>query len=71
VRVIFLTLSCARVRKRFGQKEKCVPSPFLKEPEQSGMRWVDRDKDTEEAKEEAEDFMAAMRRNLERQAAGR
>ena len=67
----FLTLSYTRVRKRFGQKEKCAPSPFLKEPDQSVMRWVDRDTDTEEAKEEAEDFMAAMRKNLERMQAAK
>jgi ATP-dependent DNA helicase Rep len=60
-----LTLSYARVRKRFGQKEKSAPSPFLKEPDQSVLRWVDRDKDSPEAKEEAEDYMAAMRRKLE------
>lgn len=66
----FLTLSYARVRQRFGQKEKSAPSPFLKEPEQSVMRWVDRDKESDAAKEEAEDFMAAMRKNLERMQAG-
>lgn len=60
-----LTLSYARVRKRFGQKEKSAPSPFLKEPDQSVLRWVDRDTDSAEAKEEAEDYMAAMRRKLE------
>ena len=60
-----LTLSYARVRQRFGQKEKSAPSPFLKEPDQSVMRWVNRDTDTEEAQEEALDFMAAMRRQLE------
>jgi ATP-dependent DNA helicase Rep len=60
-----LTLSYARVRKRFGQKEKSAPSPFLKEPDQSVLRWVDRDKDSPEAKEEAEDYMAVMRRKLE------
>ncbi len=61
-----LTLSYSRVRQRFGQKEKGAPSPFLHEPEQSVMRWVDRDHDSEASQEEAEDFMAAMRRNLER-----
>jgi ATP-dependent DNA helicase Rep len=60
-----LTLSYARVRKRFGQKEKSAPSPFLKEPDQSVLRWVDRDRDSPEAKEEAEDYMVAMRRKLE------
>jgi ATP-dependent DNA helicase Rep len=61
-----LTLSYARVRKRFGQKEKSAPSPFLKEPDQSVLRWVDRDTDSDEAREEAEDHMVAMRRELER-----
>lgn len=62
----YLTLSYSRVRQRFGQKEKSAPSPFLHEPEQSVVRWVDRDRDSEATQEEAEDFMAAMRRNLER-----
>jgi len=59
-----LTLSYARVRQRFGQKEKSAPSPFLKEPDQSVLRWVDKNPDSEEAKEEAEDHMAAMRKML-------
>jgi len=59
-----LTLSYARVRKRFGQKEKSAPSLFLHEPDQSVMRWVDKNPECEEAKEEAEDHMAAMRRML-------
>jgi len=60
-----LTLSRARVRSRFGQKEKTAPSPFLKEPDQETLWWVDRDKDTEEAKEEVVDSMAAMLARLE------
>ncbi len=59
-----LTLSYARVRSRFGKKEKTAPSPFLKEPDQSVMRWVDKEIDSEAAKEEAEDHMAAMRKAL-------
>jgi len=59
-----LTLSYARVRKRFGKKEKSAPSPFLTEPDQSVMRWVDRDADSEDAREEAEAHMAAMRKAL-------
>ncbi|RLL51256.1 ATP-dependent DNA helicase Rep [Mariprofundus sp. EBB-1] len=59
-----LTLSYARVRQRFGQKEKSAPSLFLHEPDQSVMRWVDKNPECEEAKEEAEDHMAAMRRML-------
>jgi len=60
-----LTLSRARVRSRFGQKEKTAPSPFLKEPDQETLWWVDRDTDTEEAQEEVIDSMAAMRARLE------
>ncbi len=59
-----LTLSYARVRTRFGQKEKTAPSPFLHEADQSVLRWVDRDTDSEEARQEALDHMAAMRRAL-------
>ena len=59
-----LTLSYARVRKRFGQKEKTAPSIFLNEPDQSVLHWADRDMDSEADKEEAEDHMAAMRRML-------
>jgi len=59
-----LTLSYARVRSRFGKKEKTAPSPFLKEPDQSVMRWVDKEVDSEAAREEAEDHMAAMRKAL-------
>lgn len=60
-----LTLSRARVRSRFGQKEKTAPSPFLKEPDQETLWWVDRDKDSEEAQEEVVDSMAAMLARLE------
>jgi len=59
-----LTLSYARVRSRFGQKEKTAPSPFLHEADQSVLRWVDKDVDSDEAKEEALDHMAAMRKML-------
>ena len=59
-----LTLSYARVRMRFGQKEKSAPSPFLKELDQSVVRWVDKESNSAEAKQEAEDHMAAMRRAL-------
>ncbi|MDX8396345.1 MAG: UvrD-helicase domain-containing protein, partial [Mariprofundaceae bacterium] len=38
-----LSLSYVRVRSRFGQKEKTAPSPFLKEPDQQTLYWVDRD----------------------------
>ena len=61
-----LTLSYARVRKRFGQKEKSAPSLFLHEPDQSVMRWVDKNPECEEAREEAEDHMVSMRKMLEK-----
>ena len=60
-----LTLSRARVRSRFGQKEKTAPSPFLKEPDQATLWFVDRDTDSEEAQEEVVDSMAAMLARLE------
>jgi len=59
-----LTLSYSLSRRRFGTVEKCAPSPFLKEPDQSVLRWVDKDVDSDAAKEEAEDHMAAMRKML-------
>jgi len=59
-----LTLSYALARRRFGMIEKSAPSPFLKEPDQSVMRWVDKEADSEEANEEAQDHMAAMRKML-------
>ncbi len=59
-----LTLSYARVRSRFGQKEKTAPSPFLHEADQSVLRWVDKEVDSDEAKQEAQDHMAAMRKML-------
>jgi hypothetical protein len=55
----------------YGQKEKTAPSPFLKEPDQETLWWVDRDKDTEKAKEEVVDSMAAMRARLEAAAAAK
>ncbi|MDQ6992631.1 MAG: 3'-5' exonuclease [Mariprofundus sp.] len=59
-----LTLSYSLTRRRFGTIEKTSPSPFLKEPDQSVLRWVDREVDSEDAQEEAEDHMAAMRKML-------
>lgn len=59
-----LTLSYSLTRRRFGTIEKCAPSPFLKEPDQSVLRWVDKEVDGEEAHEEAQDHMAAMRKML-------
>ncbi|MDX8395733.1 MAG: ATP-dependent helicase [Mariprofundaceae bacterium] len=59
-----LSLSYVRVRSRFGQKEKTAPSPFLKEPDQQTLYWVDRDTDSEEAKEEVDDHQAAIRKML-------
>ena len=59
-----LTLSHTKSRRRFGSVEKCSPSPFLHEPDQQVLRWVDRDTDSEASREEAEAHMAAMRRAL-------
>lgn len=59
-----LTLSHARQRRRYGQVEKCAPSPFLSEIDARALRWVDRDHDSPEAREEAEAHMAAMRKRL-------
>jgi len=60
----YLTLSLTKNRRRFGTVEKCEPSPFLKEPDQEALRWVDRDTDSEASREEAEAHMAAMRKAL-------
>jgi len=60
-----LTLSRARVRSRFGQKEKTEPSKFLHEPDQEHLWWVDRDHEAEEAQEEVQDSMAAMLARLQ------
>ncbi|PIW47066.1 MAG: ATP-dependent DNA helicase Rep [Zetaproteobacteria bacterium CG12_big_fil_rev_8_21_14_0_65_54_13] len=59
-----LTLSYSLTRRRFGMIEKSAPSLFLKEPDQSVLRWVDKEIDSEDAKEEAQDHMAAMRKML-------
>ncbi|MBF0281178.1 MAG: UvrD-helicase domain-containing protein [Zetaproteobacteria bacterium] len=59
-----LTLSRAKSRKRFGQIEKRAASPFLLEPDQENLRWVDRDIDSEDAKEEVESHMEAIRKAL-------
>jgi len=59
-----LTLSYAQSRRRYGQVEKMLPSPFLHEPDQQSVRWADQDNDSAEAKEEIEDHMEAMRRSL-------
>ncbi len=60
-----LTLSRARVRSRFGQKEKTAPSPFLSEPDQNTLWYVDKDTESEEAQEEVQDSMAAMLARLQ------
>ncbi|MDQ6975571.1 MAG: UvrD-helicase domain-containing protein [Mariprofundaceae bacterium] len=56
-----LTLSHIISRRRFGKEEKGRPSPFLKEMNNDALRWVDDDQHSDEAKEEAESHMAAMR----------
>lgn len=60
-----LTMSYAKQRRRFGQVEKAAPSPFLNEPDQSVLRWVDRDTDSEEALEEAESHKNDMLAKLQ------
>jgi len=59
-----LTLSCSKKRKRYGQIESLAPSPFLQELGEEHVRWVDKDVDSEEAHEEVESHMAAMRKRL-------
>lgn len=61
-----LTISHVKERKRFGKKEKGIISPFLKELDESVVRWVDREdaSESEEAHEEIEAHMAAMREAL-------
>jgi len=56
-----LTMAYVRVRSRYGVKEKTSPSLFLKEPDQSVLRWVDKDLNSEEAKEEVDDAMAMFK----------
>jgi ATP-dependent DNA helicase Rep len=59
-----LTLSYPLTRRRYGQVEKMLPSPFLQEVDQQALRWVDQDNDSDEAREEINDHMEAMRRAL-------
>ncbi len=61
-----LTISHIRSRRRFGKEEKSAPSPFLKELDGEHVRRVDEDHHSEEAREEAEAHMAAMRDALAR-----
>ena len=56
-----LTMTYVRVRMRFGNKEKVSYSPFLDEPDASVMRWVDKEVNSEDAKEEVEDAMAIFK----------
>ncbi len=59
-----LTLSLARVRRRYGKAEASRPSPFLAEIDDSVVLWSDRDSGSEAAAEEAEEHIEAIRRML-------
>jgi ATP-dependent DNA helicase Rep len=61
-----LTLSACRTRRRFGTDESCSPSPFLSEIDAAYLSWVDRDTESDDAKEEAASHMDAMREMLTR-----
>ncbi len=61
----YLTLSCSRKRRRFGQVESMKPSPFLQELGGEFVEWVDREPNSDAAHEEAQSHMAAMRQRLE------
>ncbi len=60
----FLTLSCAKKRRRYGQVETMTPSPFLQELSGEFVEWVDREPDCESALEEVDAHMASIRRTL-------
>lgn len=59
-----LTLSMAKKRKRFGQTECLQSSRFMNELENKQVEWVDRDPESDSAKEEVEDYMAQIRAKL-------
>jgi len=59
-----LTVSMAKVRSRFGDKERTTPSRFLNEMGEEHVVWVDRDINSEAATEEAESAQAQIRRML-------
>jgi ATP-dependent DNA helicase Rep len=61
-----LTLSVCRTRRRFGTGESCSPSPFLHEIDPMHLSWVDRDSESDDAREEAATHMDAMRQMLTR-----
>lgn len=61
-----LTLSACRTRRRFGTSESCSPSPFLNEIDPMHLSWVDRDRESDDAREEAAAHMDAMRQMLTR-----
>jgi len=60
----YLTLSCSRKRKRYGQVESLAPSPFLQELGGEFVTWVDKEPDSVEAHEEIASHMEAMRKRL-------
>jgi len=59
-----LTLSCSKKRRRYGQVESLAPSPFLQELGGEFVTWVDKEPDSDEAHEEIESHMQAMRKAL-------
>jgi ATP-dependent DNA helicase Rep len=61
-----LTLSTCRTRRRYGSDESCSPSPFLSEIDAAYLSWVDRDTESDDAREEAASHMDAMREMLTR-----
>jgi len=60
----YLTLSCSKKRKRFGQTESMGPSQFLQELGGEFVTWVDKEPDSVEAHEEVASHMEAMRKRL-------
>ncbi len=59
-----LTLSYAKSRQRFGQKEAAAPSRFLTEMGEDCLLWVDRDTGSEAAAEEINMHIESMRKRL-------
>jgi len=59
-----LTLSCSAHRRRGGHGDAMTPSRFLKEIDEKAIAFVDRDTQSDEAVEEAENHMEAIRRKL-------
>jgi len=60
----FLTLSYSAKRRRYGQIESMMPSPFLQELSGEFVEWVDREPDCDSSREEVDAHMASIRRTL-------